>query len=340
MPTTEHDLSSTSDAELLIPALQRMGLVQPGQAVRFTPLTGGVSSLILKVQTDDQVFCVKRALPQLKVKALWEAPVKRNRDEVAWLRFAHQVLPQAVPAVLGDDEQDMVFAMAYLDSQTHPVWKQQLLDGVIHTHTAQAVAQRLAGLHAASARQPALLSRFDHDDDFVAIRLSPYFLHTARQQPSVANSLEQLVAQTLAHRSVLVHGDVSPKNVLVGPLGPVFLDAECACWGDPAFDLAFVLNHLLLKAVWQPAYAPALRSSFDALHTAYLAAVDWEDRDALEARTCHVLAGLLLARIDGKSPVEYLTQTHQHDFVRRQAMAWLHQPAKRLAHMALAWNPS
>jgi aminoglycoside phosphotransferase (APT) family kinase protein len=230
--------------------------------------------------------------------------------------------------------------MAYLDSQTHPVWKQQLLDGVIHTHTAEAVAQRLAGLHAASARNPALLYRFDHDDDFVAIRLSPYFLHTARQQPSVANSLEQLVAQTLAHRSVLVHGDVSPKNVLVGPLGPVFLDAECACWGDPAFDLAFVLNHLLLKAVWQPAYAPALRSSFDALHTAYLAAVDWEDRDALEARTCHVLAGLLLARIDGKSPVEYLTQTHQHDFVRRQAMAWLHQPAKRLAHMALAWNPS
>ena len=340
MPTIEHDLSSTSDAELLIPALQRMGLVQPGQAVRFTPLTGGVSSLILKVQTDDQVFCVKRALPQLKVKALWEAPVKRNRDEVAWLRFAHQVLPQAVPAVLGDDEQDMVFAMAYLDSQTHPVWKQQLLDGVIHTHTAQAVAQRLAGLHAASARHPALLSRFDHDDDFVAIRLSPYFLHTARQQPSVAPMMENLVTQTLAHRSVLVHGDVSPKNVLVGPQGPVFLDAECACWGDPAFDLAFVLNHLLLKAVWQPAYAPALRSSFDALHTAYLAVVDWEDRDALEARTCHVLAGLLLARIDGKSPVEYLTQPHQHDFVRRQAMAWLHQPAKRLAHMAQAWNPT
>ncbi|MEY3698491.1 MAG: hypothetical protein RL631_1144, partial [Pseudomonadota bacterium] len=98
----------------LLPALQRMGLLLPNQAVSFTPLTGGVSSLILKVETETACFCVKKALPQLKVSALWEAPVTRNRDEVRWLKFAHQVAPHSVPDILGEDEQDCVFAMTYL----------------------------------------------------------------------------------------------------------------------------------------------------------------------------------------------------------------------------------
>ncbi len=324
--------------ELLAP-LQRMGLLHAHEAVRFTPLTGGVSSLIVRVDTPHNRFCLKRALPQLKVAALWEAPVKRNQDEVAWLRFAAQHQPQAVPALLGEDATDCVFAMAYLDPQTHPVWKHLLHSGVVNMDTAHQVARCLAKWHGASAGQTALSQAFDHDEDFIAIRLDPYFNATALRHPDCAEALHGLVQQTLSHKHALVHGDVSPKNILVGPHGPVFLDAECAWYGDPAFDLAFVLNHLLLKCLWQPTHHAAYLASFDALSQTYLKAVNWEDPAALEARACALLAGMLLARVDGKSPVEYLTTEAQRDKVRHFAKAFLQQPAAHLQTLRQHWTP-
>lgn len=324
----------------LLPALKRMGLITENTPLQLTPLTGGVSSLIVKVQTADTQFCVKRALPQLKVSALWEAPVRRNRDEVAWLNFAQQVVPQAVPRLLGEDEQDCVFAMAFLPAEQYPVWKQQLMQGDIQPHTAEQVALTLAQLHAASANDSKLLSGFDHDADFVAIRLSPYFLYTAEKHPACATALHALVQQTLNNKRVLVHGDVSPKNILVGPHGPVLLDAECACHGDAAFDLAFLLTHLLLKCLHLPERTADYLHCFDVVCDSYLQRVDWEPADQLQARTCGLLAGMLLARVDGKSPVEYLTQPAQHDFIRSKTIPWLQHPPTQLAQMRQQWITS
>ena len=330
--------SASQELAALLPPVQRMGLLLPHETPTFTALTGGVSSLIVRVDTPRQSFCLKRALPQLKVAALWEAPVKRNRYEVAWLRFAAQHLPHAVPALLGEDQKDCVFAMAFLPSEQHPVWKNQLQTGVVSTQTAQRVAQCLATWHAASAGQAELAQAFDHDADFIAIRLDPYFNATALRHPDCADALHGLVQQTLSHKHVLVHGDVSPKNILVGPHGPVFLDAECAWYGDPAFDLAFVLNHLLLKCLWKPAHHSAYLDCFDALAKSYLSAVNWEDRAALEARTCALLAGLLLARVDGKSPVEYISTEHQREQVRHFAKPFLLQPATLLQTLRQHWT--
>ena len=332
--------NADADHAALLPALRRMGLLKDGQAFEISALTGGVSSLIVKVSTEEHSFCVKRALPQLKVAALWEAPVSRNRGEVAWLRYANRIIPGSVPQVLGEDEQDCIFAMAYLPSTQFPVWKQQLLDGVADSQTATRVADLLAKVHAASARDIALLSTFDHDEDFVAIRLSPYFLHTAQKHPECAAALHALVQQTLAHKHVLIHGDVSPKNILNGSNGPVLLDAECACLGDPAFDLAFVLTHMLLKCIYRPADSAAYLACFDALSERYLQQVDWKPAAELEARACALLAGMLLARVDGKSPVEYLTQPEQHDFIRGKTIAWLQQPVTRLTLMRQQWTYS
>ncbi len=332
--------NSDADHAALLPALRRMGLLKDGQAFEISALTGGVSSLIVKFSTEEHSFCVKRALPQLKVAALWEAPVNRNRGEVAWLRYANRIIPGSVPQVLGEDEQDCIFAMAYLPSTQFPVWKQQLLDGVADSQTATRVAELLVKVHAASACDPALLDRFDHDEDFVAIRLSPYFLHTAQKHPDCAAALHALVQQTLAHKHVLIHGDVSPKNILNGNNGPVLLDAECACLGDPAFDLAFVLTHLLLKCVHLPSKSADFLACFDALADNYLRQVDWEPVVELEQRACSLLAGMLLARVDGKSPVEYLTQPEQHDFIRGKTIAWLQQPVTRLSLMRQQWTYS
>jgi aminoglycoside phosphotransferase (APT) family kinase protein len=123
----------------------------------------------------------------------------------------------------------------------------------------------------------------------------------------------------------LVHGDVSPKNILVAPQGPIFLDAECAWYGDPAFDLAFCLNHLVLKSFWVP--HPALQKCFESLKDHYLAGVTWES--SIEERIAALLPGLLLARVDGKSPVEYLDETGKEQ-VRQLARRMLVAEEKRL----------
>ena len=122
-----------------------------------------------------------------------------------------------------------------------------------------------------------------------------------------------------------------------GPAGPVFLDAECAWYGDPAFDLAFCLNHLLLKCLAVPEVAAELLIAFDELRDAYLGGVDWEAHADLEARAASLLPGLFLARVDGKSPVEYVTTDAARERVRRVAVPYVKEPPSALAEVRDAW---
>lgn len=329
---------SAQETRRLLDALRRMGLLQTGETPGLTQLTGGVSSLIVRAETARGPVCIKQALPQLKVAALWEAPVERNRAEVAWMRVASGIVPGAVPAILGEDVQDNAFAMEWLDPAQYPIWKAQLRDGIADAATAEAVGRNLVAIHAATAGDAALARSFAHDAGFHAIRLEPYFVETARKHPECAAALQQLVQTTAGTKLALVHGDISPKNILVGRAGPVFLDAECAWYGDPAFDIAFCLNHLLLKSVWRPASTAAYLACFDALSAAYLAGVTWEVPTELERRAATLLAGMLLARIDGKSPVEYITRDADRERVRRFAIPLLQQPAGRISVIRQRWS--
>jgi aminoglycoside phosphotransferase (APT) family kinase protein len=324
--------------EPFLAALARMGLLHPGDAPPITALTGGVSSDIVRVDLPGGPACIKRALPKLKVQADWQAPVERNRYEIEWMRTAGRIVPQAVPRILGEDAQSGMFAMEFLDPARHPVWKAQLRDGDISTATAAEVGRRVAAIHAATAGNLAVAAAFPTDHIFFPIRLEPYLCATAKKHPDCAQRLDSLVRVTGATKKALVHGDVSPKNILVGPNGPVFLDAECAWYGDPAFDLAFCLNHLLLKCVWRPQWQARYLACFDALAETYLAGVTWEARADIEARTAHLLPGLFLGRVDGKSPVEYITDEAGRERVRRVARALLLDPVSRLADVRAAWQ--
>ncbi|MEQ1880372.1 MAG: phosphotransferase [Burkholderiales bacterium] len=322
---------------VFIAALVRMGLLQDGESPCMTPLAGGVSSDIVRVDLHDRTLCLKRALPKLKVKADWHAPVDRNRFEKEWLRVAERIVPEAVPRVLGEDAESGLFAMEYLPPAEYPVWKEQLRDGHILPATAAAVGLRVSAIHEATAGRPEIAISFATDPIFFPIRLEPYLLATAQKNPDCAARLESLVRITSACKKALVHGDISPKNILVGPRGPVFLDAECAWYGDPAFDLAFCLNHLLLKCAWRPRWQGAYLESFDALAGSYLAAVSWESKNDIEARAAHLLPGLLLGRIDGRSPVEYLTDEHDRERVRQVARVLLLDPVATLKQVRDAW---
>jgi aminoglycoside phosphotransferase (APT) family kinase protein len=326
-------------------ALRELGLAGAGEPLTGEPLTGGVSSDIWCIHTARGAVCAKRALPQLRVAAQWLAPIERNRYEARWMQVANAALPGSAPRVLGQHAQLGVLVMSYLEPAAHPLWKQQLRDGVAIVDTARAVGVTLGRIHAHSAARPELASQFDSDAIFFDIRLEPYLLATAARHPAHAQALRALVEQTQSRACALVHGDVSPKNILVGPPiepgglpQPVLLDAECAWWGDPAFDIAFCLNHLLLKCLWNPPATAAFLASFDALAHAYLEGVDWESRAGLEQRAAALLPGLFLARVDGKSPVEYLREEEQRERVRRVARPLIAEPVARLSSIAAAWR--
>jgi aminoglycoside phosphotransferase (APT) family kinase protein len=318
--------------------LRDQGLARPGEDAIWTPLAGGVSSDIWRVELPGRTLCVKCALPRLKVAAPWHAPIERNAYEWAWINFAAQQCPDAVPAPIASDAAQGIFAMRFLDPARYPVWKRMLLEGAVQSQTAARVGAILAHLHAASARDDAIAARFPTDAIFHAIRLEPYLLATADRHRDLAPALRGLAERTAATRVALVHGDVSPKNILVGPRGPVFLDAECAWYGDPAFDAAFCLNHLLLKCIARPPWSRDYLACYAAFADAYLAGVAWEPRPVLEARIASLLPALILARIDGKSPVEYVTDERDKRSVRAAARALIGDAPARLADVSAGWE--
>lgn len=338
--------SEVGDSLVAVPAWLADALVVCGLAAEpdcrsivGQPLTGGVSSDIWVAHLAGALVCVKRALPRLKVAAVWEAPIERSASEAAWLARAERIDAQAVPPMLGYDPGTGAIVLGWLDPTAHPQWKAQLLEGHVDPSVAAALGDRLGCFHAGmtAAADPSAPADFDHLDLFDALRLEPYFGTTATVHPALRNELRRLREWFSANAVVVVHGDVSPKNVLVGPHGPVLLDAECACWGDPAFDPAFLLTHLLLKARHQPAMRESLQMSADAFWSAYVAHVDWEDRVALEGRVAAYWPALVLARVDGASPVEYLDLTVR-DAVRADVLDFVARPRSSRADLDPLWS--
>jgi aminoglycoside phosphotransferase (APT) family kinase protein len=304
----------------IVEGLRAAGLVGAGD-VRLEPLTGGVSCDVWKVEAPSGPIVVKRPLEQLRVAAEWHAPVERGQSEVRWLRRARGVDPHLVPEVLAELP-GYGFAMRFLPGC--PVWKDELTAGRVDPAFAAQVGQGIAAVHAVTAHSDRDRAAFPNDAMFRALRVDPFLLHVARNDADLAPILTALADDLAARKIALVHGDVSPKNILVSADGPVFLDAECAVYGDPAFDLAFCTTHLLLKAVWLD--DARLREAAVALVEAYRARIDWEDAADLLLRAGKLTAALLLARVEGKSPAPYLTDPGHKHVVRDQARALILAP--------------
>jgi aminoglycoside phosphotransferase (APT) family kinase protein len=335
MPRMEY-VDLAQDPQAMRRIFRSLGLAEEGEPVQATALTGGVSSGIHRVDLRSGSYCVKQALPELKVAKVWKVPVERVFSEIDYLRTVERIVPGHVPHVLGLDEATKSFVMPFLGPE-YRNWKAELLAGRVDPEIARALGDVLGRIHAATADDARVAQRFATDDNFFAIRLEPYLVETARVHPALADRLQAVVRRTAGTRRVLVHGDVSPKNILVGPDGPVLLDAECAWFGDPAFDLAFCLNHFLLKTAHLPAHGAALLASFRAFMQAYWPHVHWEPVAALETRVATLLPGLGLARVDGKSPVEYLGEP-QRVAVRAAGIALLQDPPSSLEQLAHRWS--
>lgn len=328
-----------SDQQALVNMLDRQGKLEAGVTPVFHMLKGGVSSNIMKIETGKEIFCLKQALPTLKVAKQWHAPIERVFAEIAWLEAAAKIVPDNVPGIIGVDQQSGSFLMEFLPPAQNICWKDLLLQGEVDANVAAQLGAILSRIHNETAGNPDITATFDkafNDQNFMAIRLDAYLLETGRQHPERKLFFQSLVDSFIQNKHVLVHGDISPKNILIASKGPIILDAECACYGDPAFDVAFLLNHLLLKAVVVPQAAASLSTAFSAFYFRYFSVVGWEATQALEARVAQLLPALLLARVDGKSPVEYLNNA-QRERVRNLAVHLLDAQFNALSRIQSFW---
>lgn len=318
----------------ILPAMLRQAGIEAALD-RVEPMTGGVSSDIVAVHlADGQMYCAKRALPTLKVSMHWQAPVERSRYEAAWLRKAGEVVPDAVPRVLAEDMDSNALLMEYLPSADYALWKVELLAGRFDPRAVHTVSASLARIHAATWGDAAVARAFATDAMFDALRLDPYLRTLVRRLPDLAAAIERVIDTTAQTRLALVHGDVSPKNILLARSGDraVLLDAECAWFGDPAFDAAFCVNHLLLKAVHVPAIRDAAFSGASAFLIGWLAGLPGDARLGAEQRVLRLLPCLLLARVEGKSPVEYLTPG-ERDLIRGVVPPMILSPPSALSQI-------
>lgn len=305
--------------------LQARGLMLDGDALTVRALAGGVSAEVLAVSTPTRELVVKRALPRLRVQEEWRADVQRVVTEGRALRLAGELIPGAVPPVRDLDEHSHVLVMdrapeAWTD------WRDDLLAGRVDSSLGRVLGTLLAGWHVGTARALPL-AEFADTSVFEQLRVDPFHRTVAERHPDLSIHVEEVAARLLETKSCLVHGDFSPKNILVAPARDEVwvLDWEVAHIGDPAFDLAFMLTHLVLKAVHRSTHAGKYRDTAEAFLDGYGAAAGAEG-----LRGSHRLAAqvgcLLLARVDGKSPAGYLTPG-ERDRVRVLGRALLRAPS-------------
>jgi 5-methylthioribose kinase len=289
-----------------------IGAIEPA----IFELGGGVSNTVLLVESDTRRFVMKQALGKLRVKQEWLADQSRIFRESAALRKLSEYLPDgSLPEVLFEDRDNFIFAMSAAPSAS-VCWKEFLLNGEIRVETAERVGELLALMASVSWRAAAWESEFGDQTVFDQLRIDPYYRAAARKHPDLYPRAARLIEQSAARRVSLTHGDWSPKNFLVDGDQLMAIDFEVIHFGDPSFDAAFLLNHLLLKSFYRPQWASLYAQAADAFWRAYLAGVPRESWIA--PATLSHLGWLMLARVDGKSPAEYLRGAVQ-DRVRRFA---------------------
>ena len=295
-------------------------------------LPGGISNRTVQVTWNDgRAWVLKQALERLRVKEDWFSSPERTHVEARALRWLNRLAPPGMtPTILFEDVPNHLLAMEAVP-EGHENWKAMLLSGRISPEHFEHFGALLGIIHRKSSEAGAELSRaFADTGYFESLRLDPYYGNTARKVASAAGFLTTLSRETLRHKLSLVHGDFSPKNVLVYQDKLILLDYEVVHFGDPAFDLGFFLTHLVLKSIWagkRGAEYLGLATDFWRTYRATVASTAGADELAsLEERMVWNLAGCLLARVDGKSPVEYLSAERQR-VVREVARRWVASPS-------------
>ena len=311
------------------------GLWPRGAPVFIHELGGGVSNTVLLVEGEasggvEKRWVVKQSLEKLRVQD--ERRVERRRifREAEAIQALRPVLGQAaVPQVVHIDHENYLFIMTAAPPASM-MWKECLLDGRVDMGVARQAGRLQALMITSSQHDPSFKRVFADRAVFDQARIVPYYRTTAARHPDVRPVIGKLIEDSWQIRSAIVHGDYSPKNMLVRGNNIFLIDFEVVHWGDPAFDAGFLLNHLFLKAFHQPRLC---QLCFAAVREYWKELLRGTEKAALgdfENMTLRHLGALMLARIDGKSPVEYIRDEITRGRVRRFAKRHLLEGPRRL----------
>jgi 5-methylthioribose kinase len=318
--------------------LVERGLTGATDEIYIRELGGGVSNIVLLVEwpgEPDRSWVVKQSLGKLRVKDDWRSERSRIIREAESIKAMGPVLGRgSVPSVIHLDPEKFLFVMTAAPHGAR-TWKDLLLGRRADAEVARDAAFLLAKMINASREDPQLGGPFWDRTVFDQLRIDPYYRTTAARHPELRPEFDELIAATLEIRTSLVHGDYSPKNMLVHDKSIFLIDFEVVHWGDPAFDTAFLLNHLILKAFHIPAASNTFIDLAFVFWGYFVAVLDPAMLAELERMTFWHLGGLMLARIDGKSPAEYIQDEDTKKRVRTAATRILKERPSKLSDVVM-----
>jgi 5-methylthioribose kinase len=305
------DIEDTDQLLNYLRANQRIG---PQEKPIVRQLKGGVSNKTVSLlRPEGSAWVLKQALAKLRVKSDWFSDPKRIRIEADALRFLPSIAPPGtITPLVFEDAEENILAMEAVP-EPHENWKERLLSGKIELPLIREFGRMLGLIHQRSySKCSELRAKFWDRTFFRTLRLEPYYQYSATVIPAAKPFLTPLVADTLSRQETFVHGDFSPKNILIYQHRLVLLDHEVAHFGDPAFDIGFSLTHLLSKAHHLPKSRFVLIDA--ALHyweTYFELVRELPWSTGLEHRATKHTIACLLARAVGRSPLEYLNESER-----------------------------
>ena len=242
-------------------------------------LTGGVSNVVLAITTADQKLVLKQALAELAVSEKWLADQRRAIVEADAIKLFNQLSPAQVPKLIFLDPERFILVLERVPVGS-TVWKSDLLAGIINPDVGAGLGKTLATWHNYGEVTASARIKFMEDTLFEQLRIDPFYRFVAAKNPQIEVSMDDQI---------------------------YILDFEVTHVGNPVFDLAFLIAHLLCKFFRTEDRLQAKLLS----NTANTFTAEYAQLRSISPTVAKHAALIALARVEGKSPVNYLNQVQQ-----------------------------
>lgn len=295
--------------------LRENNIVKPNDTINVDVLAGGVSGDVMKITVPDKTMVVKQALKKLKVKDDWFSDPTRIITEKNCLNVYNNIIPESVPQLYFFDDDNFLYGMECAPEESI-MWKTDLLAKRLDFDIAKQVIEALLKIHISTSTDNKTKELFMDKTIFYELRIEPYFETVIKKHPQLSIPIKNCITIAMEQEIALIHGDFSPKNILVNNHDVFILDFEVAHYGAPAFDLAFFANHFLLKAIKNKDIHESYLNMLEFMMNIYFSGCTIIEPVQLEKDTVSMLASLFIARVDGKSPAEYINDETDKQLIR------------------------
>ena len=303
----------------VVPYLRHRGILNSDATVEI--LGGVVSSGVFGIHNQEVDFVLKQALPELKSPITWPADRRRSVTEARAIKTLHAITPKNVPQLIDVDPEEFTVTMTRFP-QEFLVWKTELLKGNIHPEIGSELGRILASWHNFGFENESIRNRFLEEKLFEQLRVWPFYRVVQERNPQFKDLIAGMIEEITREKITIVHGDFSPKNILVATgQEPIVLDFEAINTGNPVFDLAFLLGHLVCKQIRTDSIEE--KGLIKRTAAEFLTAYSNHSKVGVATNLKDHTALIALARVDGVSLVNYLDSSKQERVrsITRQILA-------------------